>query len=89
MDGPTWRKLLSTLILLSVGGFAAAQEPWADQSGGDLAKEAGINDIGSSGRQASYDDNSSRSGLFGSDDDHDDMDMDSDDYGDDGGGDSE
>jgi len=70
-------------------GSVEDRRPWGDQSGGDLAKEAGINDIGSSGRQASYDDNSSRSGLFGSDDDHDDMDMDSDDYGDNGGGDSE
>jgi hypothetical protein len=65
-------------------GSVEDRRPWADQSGGDLAKEAGINDIGSSGRHASYDDSSSRSGLFDSasnDDDHDDMDMDSDDFG--------
>ena len=72
-------------------GSIEDRRPWADQSGGDLAKEAGVNDIGSSGRHASNDDGSSRSGLFDSasnddDGDHDDMDMDSDDFG---GGDSE
>lgn len=68
-------------------GSVEDRRPWADQSGGDLAKEAGINDIGSSGRHASNDDDSSRSGLFDSasnDVDHDDMDLDSDDFGDDG-----
>ena len=68
-------------------GGVEDRRPWGDQSGGDLAKEAGINDIGSSGRQASNDDGSSRTGLFdnaSNDDDHDDMDMDSDDFGDDG-----
>jgi hypothetical protein len=67
-------------------GSVEDRRPWADQSGGDLAKEAGINDIGSSGRHASNDDGSSRPGLFDSanDDDHDDMDLDSDDFGDDG-----
>jgi hypothetical protein len=68
-------------------GSVEDRRPWGDQSGGDLAKEAGINDIGSSGRQASNDDGSSRTGLFdnaSNDDDHDDMDMDSDDFGDDG-----
>jgi hypothetical protein len=69
-------------------GSIEDRRPWADQSGGDLAKEAGINDIGSSGRQASNDGGSSRSGLFDTasnddGDDHDDMDMDSDDFGDD------
>ncbi|MDP2295893.1 MAG: DUF2076 domain-containing protein [Pseudolabrys sp.] len=68
-------------------GSVEDRRPWGDQSGGDLAKEAGINDIGSSGRHASNDDGSSRSGLFDSasnDDDHDDMDLDSDDFGGDG-----
>lgn len=68
-------------------GSVEDRRPWADQSGGDLAKEAGINDIGSSGRHASNGDGSSRTGLFDSasdDDDHDDMDMDSDDFGGDG-----
>jgi len=70
-------------------GSVEDRRPWSDQSGGDLAKEAGINDIGSSGRQGAYDDSSSRAGLFdnASDDgDHDDADFDSDD---DFGGDSE
>ena len=67
-------------------GSVEDRRPWGDQSGGDLAKEAGINDIGSSGRHASNDDGSSRSGLFdsASDHDHDDMDLDSDDFGGDG-----
>ena len=53
-----------------------------DQSGGDLARDAGINDIGSSGRRADSGESSSRAGFFdtaSNDDDHDDMDMDSDD----------
>ncbi len=66
-------------------GSIEDRRPWGgDQSGGDLAKQAGINDIGSSGRQASNDDGSSRAGLFdtaSNDDDHDDMDLDSDDFG--------
>ncbi len=62
----------------------AGQNPWTDQSGSSLARDAGINDIGSSGDRA---DDSSRAGLFDSasnDDDHDDMDLDSDDLGGDG-----
>lgn len=60
--------------------------PWADQSGSDLARDAGINDIGSSADRAG---DSSRAGLFdtaSSDDnnDRDDTDLDSDDFG--GGG---
>jgi hypothetical protein len=57
-----------------------SQSPWTDQSGSGLARDAGINDIGSSGGHA---DSSSRAGLFDSasnDDDHDDMDLDSDDF---------
>lgn len=73
-------------------GSVEDRRPWGgDQSGGDLAKQAGINDIGSSSRQASNDDGSQRTGLFDNasddNDDHDDMDMDSDDFGDDGGSD--
>ena len=67
-----------------LGDRATSQTPWSDQSGGDLARDAGINDIGSSSGHA---DNSSRTGLFDSasnDDDHDDMDLDSDDVGGDG-----
>jgi hypothetical protein len=64
----------------------ASQKPWSDQSGSDLARDAGINDIGSSGNRA---DDNSRAGLFdtaSNDDDHDDVDLDSDD---DFGGDSD
>ena len=78
-------------------GHGAIEDRRGDQSGGDLARQAGIDDIGSSGRGES----GSRSGLFDSssnddnsradpfdtasnDDDHDDMDMDSDDFGGDG-----
>ena len=71
-----------------IGGKAATPNPWSDQSGSGMAREAGINDIGSSAK--STDDNS-RSGLFDSasntddrDNDHDDMDLDSDDFGGDG-----
>jgi uncharacterized protein len=61
--------------------------PWTDQSGSNLARDAGINDIGSSGGRA---DDNSRAGFFDSasndddDGDHDDMDLDSDDFGGDG-----
>jgi uncharacterized protein len=79
------------------GDRPASQTPWSDQSGSELARDAGINDIGSSGNRA---DNNSRAGLFDTasnddssssnndDDDHDDMDMDSDDFGGDGDSDS-
>jgi hypothetical protein len=75
-------------------GSVEDRRPWSDQSGGDLAKEAGVNDIGSSSRHGAYDDSSSRSGLFDSaseDGDHDDADFDADGFGSDdfGGGDSE
>ncbi len=69
------------------GDKATGQTPWSDQSGSGLAREAGINDIGSSERGA---DDNSRAGLFDSasnDDDHDDADVDSDDF--DGDGDSD
>lgn len=80
------------------GGGIEDRRPWSDQSGGDLARQAGINDIGSSGGRggdsqrtglfdsASNDDNS-RAGPFdtaSNHDDHDDMDLDSDDFGGDG-----
>ncbi len=77
-------------------GRSEGHTPWSDQSGSELAREAGVNDIGSSGNRA--DDNSSRAGLFdtaSNDDqasndysgDQNDMDADSDDFG--GGGDSD
>jgi uncharacterized protein len=69
-----------------IGDRAASQTPWSDQSGSDLARDAGINDLGSSGGRA---DDSSHTGLLDQasndhDDDHDDMDLDSDDFGGDG-----
>ena len=69
------------------GERAVSQTPWSDQSGSALARDAGVNDIGSSAGRA---DDSPRAGLFDSasnDDDHDDMDLDSDDFGSDGGSD--
>jgi uncharacterized protein len=68
------------------GDKASSQTPWSgDQSGGNLARDAGINDIGSSGHRA---DDDSRAGLFDSasndDADQDDVDLDSDDLGGDG-----
>ena len=68
-------------------GGVEDRRPWGDQSGGDLARDAGINDIGAAGRRADSDDGSSRAGLFdtaSNDDDQDDMDLDSDDFGGDG-----
>src|SRR5229473_7495668 len=69
-----------------LGDRAARQTPASDQSGSDLARDAGVNDIGSSGGRA---DDNSRTGLFdtasnddGGSDDHDDMDLD--DFGGDG-----
>lgn len=72
----------------SLGDRGAGQTPWSDQSGSELAREAGINDIGSSGDRG---DDNSRAGLFDSasndygDVDQDDTDVDSDDFGGDGG----
>ena len=59
---------------------SASQAPWSDQSGSSLARDAGIDSIGSAGGRA---DDNSRAGLFdtaSNDDDHDDMDLDSDDF---------
>ncbi|HYW61686.1 MAG TPA: DUF2076 domain-containing protein [Bradyrhizobium sp.] len=69
----------------SLGG---GRSPWStDQSGSDLARDAGINDIGSGGGRGG--DDSSRAGLFdqASNDygDQDQADMDADDFGGDGG----
>jgi len=41
----------------------AGSRPWSDQSGSDLARDAGINDIGSTGHRAD-DGSTSRAGLF-------------------------
>jgi uncharacterized protein len=73
-----------------LGGGGGGRTPWSsDQSSSDLARDAGLNDIGSGGHRA---DDHSRAGFFdqaSNEDfgDHDDMDMDSD--FDDGGGDSD
>ena len=70
-----------------LGGKTESQRPWSDQSNSDLARDAGVNDIGSSGQRA---DDNSRAGLFdtaSNDDDQDDRDLDSDDF--DGDGDSD
>ena len=75
-----------------LGGGSGNQKPWSDQSGSDLARDAGIKDIGSSssGQRADSSDNS-RAGFFdtaSNDDDHnDDTDHDSYCFDDDGGGD--
>ena len=73
--------------LHNAGDRSASQAPWSDQSGSSLARDAGIDSIGSAGGRA---DDNSRAGLFdtaSNDDDHDDMDLDSDDF--DGDGDSD
>ena len=76
-----------------LGDRGAGATPWSDQSGSTLARDAGINDVGSSADRGG---DNSRAGLFdtasnddqaSSDDDRDDMDMDSDDFG--GNGDSD
>jgi hypothetical protein len=72
-----------------LGSGVEDRRPWSDQSGGNLARDAGINDIGSSGNRT---EDNSRAGLFDSasnddndsSDDQDDMDVDSDDFGGDG-----
>jgi hypothetical protein len=71
-----------------IGGKPATQNPWSDQSGSTMARNAGINDIGSSANRTG---DNSRSGLLDTasnkdngNDDHDDMDLDSDDFGGDG-----
>jgi hypothetical protein len=65
------------------GGGVEDRRPWADQSNSDLARDAGINDIGSSGDRAG---DHSRAGLFDTannddDSDADSADVDSDDFG--------
>jgi len=75
----------------SRSGGVEDRRPWGDQSGGDLARDAGINDIGSSSRRADNNDNDSgsRQGFFdqASQDDGDDTEHDPDDFdGEDGDG---
>jgi len=69
-----------------LGDRAGSQNPWSDQSSSDLARDAGVKDIGSSANNA---DDNSRSGLFDTasnddDADQDDPDLDSDSFGGDG-----
>ena len=67
-------------------GGSGNQKPWSDQSGGNLARDAGINDIGSSNQRADNNDSGSQQGFFDSaSNDDNDQDHDSDDFdGDDG-----
>ena len=72
-----------------LGDRTTGQNPWSDQSGSNLARDAGVNDIRSSGDRA---DDNSQAGMFDSasnddDVDQDGMDLDSDDFDD--GGDSD
>jgi uncharacterized protein len=64
-----------------------SSSPWSDQSNSNLARDAGINDVGSSAQRGG-DGSSSRAGLCdtASNDDDNDMDHDSDGFGDDGDG---
>lgn len=76
------------------GNRTAGQNPWSDQSGSNLSRDAGINDVNSSSQDRA--DDNSRAGLFDqasnddtsnddtSNDDSDQDDMDSDDFGGDG-----
>jgi hypothetical protein len=77
----------------SHNGGIEDRRPAGDQSGGELARDAGINDIGSSGRRADNSDNDSgsRQGFFDqASHDDDDTDHDSDGFdGDDGDSDSD
>ena len=68
----------------NTAGLGGGSPKPGEQSGSDLARDAGINDIGSSGQSADAG-SGSRAGLFdtaSNDGDHDDMDLDSDDFGD-------
>ncbi|MGB8397809.1 MAG: DUF2076 domain-containing protein, partial [Bradyrhizobium sp.] len=69
----------------AVGDHGGGQRPWSDQSGSNLARDAGIDDIGSSSQRGDNNDGS-RAGLFdqASTDDDDDLDHDSDGFDDDG-----
>ena len=67
----------------ATGDRSSGQGPWTDQSGSSLARDAGVNDISASHDRGGDD---SRAGLLdtASQDERDDMDMDSDDFGNDG-----
>jgi len=67
------------------------RRPWSDQSGGNLARDAGVNDIASSGQRADNNDSGSRQGFFdqASHDEDDDMDHDADGFDGDSDGDGD
>jgi uncharacterized protein len=67
------------------------RRPWSDQSGGNLARDAGVNDIGSSNQRADNNDSGSQQGFFdqGSYDDDNDMDHDPDGFDGDSDGDGD
>jgi uncharacterized protein len=71
-----------------LGGSSGGGKPWSDQSGSTLAHDAGVDDIGSSGRGGDRD-YGSRQGMYeqASNEDYNDDDHDSDDF--DGDGDSD
>jgi uncharacterized protein len=75
-----------------LGGSSGGGKPWSDQSGSTLARDAGVDDIGSSGRGGDRD-YGSRQGMFeqasNEDYDDDDVDHDSDDFDGDGDNDSD
>jgi hypothetical protein len=52
-------------------GLGGGQKPWGDQSSSDLARDAGVNDIGTSGSSGQRADDSSRAGLLDSDSNND------------------
>jgi hypothetical protein len=69
---------------------AGAGAPWGgDASGGNLSRDAGLNDIGGGGRDAEYDSGSQRAGLFDSADNESDFDGGEVDVGGDFGGDGD
>ncbi|MDB5620970.1 DUF2076 domain-containing protein [Tardiphaga sp.] len=70
----------------SSANASESKSPWSsDSSGGDLAKDAGVNDIGNSSAQRSGSYDQAQADIDQDQDqdqdDHDDMDMDSDDFG--------
>jgi hypothetical protein len=70
-----------------LSGSGDSRSPWGGSAtGGDLARDAGLNDIGGSGRSGAYE-GERHAGLFGGDSSDDSGDDGDDDFGDDSGGD--
>lgn len=67
MMGGSQQQGIGDAASLGSGAGAEKASPWSDQSSGDLARDAGVNDIGSSGKHAD-----SSHGMFdqASNDDH-------------------